>query len=818
MTLSLKLGLRTLARNFPLASINLLGLAVAMAAAYVIALFVLEESGYDRWIPHADDIVLAATTWHLPGREPVRWGLGPNPLKSLVEKKYPEVEAATRLFSRDVTFRAGDALPPRFARVAFVDANFFDFFRMPARAGTPAAALADLRSLVLTESAALRLLGTKDAVGQTLRVTIAGREHDYRVAAVLADLPPNTHFSSQIFARLEEADFREPNTFGSWGNVGPLIYLRLAPGTDRADLTARLNRDVDRELKAQFGEDVPISVEMSLLPLPRLHFAARTYRAISQKPPGDPVLLLALSLIALLILAMAVANYVNLGTAIVMRRTRELALRRIFGASRRELARGYLAESILTAAVAGLLAIVVLDLALPHLGDLFGSEVTVASIWSLRGLLLIAGITVLTGLAAGIYPMLLMARFRSTRLLADSTGSGGHGGHWLRIGFILLQFATSVGLIASTTVIFGQARHLRQANLGYDPEGMIVVWNLGLEQVKRGRRTFLERLSALPGVTAAAMSWSAPGATSGVKSLALRYTRDGQPLELAVESVDVDFGFFETLGVEPLAGRLLMRDVAADDAAGAPEAERPVNILLNAAAARAFGFRDPQQAIGKDLRSTLGKTILHVVGVVPDLRFGPALAALPRPTVYLHQPDGFRLALIRYRGSAPAQAMKAIEELWREMFPDVPFGAFHVSERLTALTLSERRQGSVLAAFAALAIILAAVGIYGIAAYSAQRRAREMALRRVFGASFARLLNRVLGQYLGLVAIGGLIGMAVAFLANARWLARYPEHIAHTPTPYLVALGLAALVALGAVANEAVRVARTHPAIALREE
>ena len=818
MILSLKLGLRTVARNFWLTAINLLGLAIAMAAAFVIGLFVLNETSYDRWIPHADELYLATTTWHLAGRDPVLLGPGPNPLKSLVEKNYPEVRAVTRLFSRNLLLRVDGDVTPRGARIAFVDTNFFDLFDLPVRSGSPGAALADLRALVLTEEAAQRLLGTKDALGRTIRMTIAGREYVYRVRAVLADLPSNTHLSSQIFARLEESDFHEPNTFASWGNVGPLIYLRLAPDTDIADLEARINEEVARRVRAQIGAEYGFSAEISLLPLPQIHFAAKERRGISATPPGDPMLLLALSLIALLVLVMAVVNYVNLATAIAMRRTREVALRRVFGASRSELARGYFAESILTVALAGVLAVAIVQMVLPRVGDVIGMDFATASVWSTRGLLLVAGLTLLTGLAAGTYPALLMARFRPSRLFADAGAAGWGGNHWLRTGFVLLQFAVSTGLIVSTTIILEQARHLRRANLGYDPKGLIVVGSLGNDRVRAVRQTLLERIAALPGVTSAAMSWNAPGATSGVKSETLRHPGEGQTFKVTVEQVEVDFGFFETLGVRPLAGRLLTRKIAADDTSMGAGSGRPVNILLNAAAVRALGFQSPQAAIDKEVRFPRGNAPARIVGVVPNMRFGPILGEPPRPTYYLYAPEGFHLATIRYRGLAPAQAMAAIGDVWRELLPEVPFHAFHVDERLATLTASEQAQGRILAVFAALAVALAAVGIYGIAAFSAQRRAREMALRRVFGASTPQLLNRILGHHLALVAAGGLIGATTASLVSARWLAQYPERIAHTATPYLMALVLAALVALGVVATEAVRVARIAPAQALREE
>lgn len=821
MSLLLKLGFRTLARNFRFVLVNLLGLAVAMAATFMIGLFVLHETDYDRWIPGADELYLATTTWHLAGRAPSTLASGPNPLKALAEKSHPEVLAVTRLMSRQQSVRTeGEA--PRFERIAFVDANFFNLFDLPARAGSPGAALRDLRSLVLTERAATELFGTPDAMGRAIRVTIAGKEFTYRVGAVLKDLPSNTHLSSEILARLEETDFLpgERFTFNNWGSANLLLYFRLAPDTDLAGFEDRVNEGVAEGLREQFGDEKDFSLAISFMPLPSLHLAAKELRNLGPKTSGDPVLLLALSLIAVLILVMAVVNYVNLATAIAMRRTREVALKRIFGASRGGLVRGYFAESMMVAALAGLLALGIVEMALPRLGDLLGIDLATVSVRSLRGLVLTAALILLTGFAAGIWPALLMARFRPVHLFADASTAGGRDARLLRTGFVVLQFAASTGLIAATMVIFAQSRHLQQANLRYDPEGLVVVRNISLEQVEESKQTLIERFAALPGVTAVAMSSNAPGADDSWNSEPLLYRTGGQPA-VSINRVEVDFGFFETVGTRPVAGRLLAREIAGDDDYTKFGPEGPANILLNEAAVRSFGFESPQAAIGEELRFSRNEGTnnvpAHIVGVVPNLRFG-ALREPPRPTFYLHGSWSFNLATIRYRGITPDEAMARIEGAWREVAPDVPFSASHVDERLIEFTAPERTQASLLGAFAALAVALAAVGIYGIAAFTAQRRAREMAVRRVFGASTARLLERILGRFLGLVAIGGAIGVPVAFVIDARWLEHYPERIAHGPAPYLLALALAALVALGSVAVEAWRVARIAPAEVLRQE
>mgnify|MGYP005849319537 CR=1 FL=1 len=821
MSLPLKLGFRAILRNARFALVNLLGLAVAMAAAFMIGLFVLHETDYDRWIAGADDIHLAATTFHLPGRGPSSYGAAPGPLAGLLEKEAAATDV-TRVMSRmPVLQREAE---PVFRQTAFVDSNFFEIFDLPARAGDPNTALSDPRSLVLTESAAREVFGTADAIGRVVSITLGGEVHNYRVGAILADLPANTHLSEEIFAPLNEADFRqsEPYTFTNWGSANMRIYARLSPGVETAAFTARVNAEVEELLRAQLGDSMPdFAVKMTFLALPDIHLAAGEFPGIGAKPPGDPTLLAVLSLVALLILAMAMVNYINLATAIALRRMREVALRRTFGAGRAGLLRSTIVESAAIALVAGLLSLALAELCLPWLAKLPGVEMSGLSTHSAEGIGLLLAISLLTGLIAGIAPALTMARFRPVDIFAASGSRTGGGGNRLRKVFVVLQFATSIGLVAATVVIFRQGDHLRSADVHYDRENMIAIDGFQLPDVQEAQEVLAERLSETPGIVAFGLASNVPGMNTNLNSEVLVLRSGGERQEFLVNRVEIGFGFLEAIGARPLAGRRLSRDFAVDDDFIKSGPDGPANILLNEAAVRAFGIASPQAAIGAELRfSTNGKSenvVAHVVGVLPNLRFG-SLAEPPKPTYYLHGSWGFRHAIARYRGIGPADAMERLAAVWQKILPDTPFEAAPVETLLADHIAREETQGRLLGAFALVAVALASVGIYGIAAFTAQRRAQEMAVRRVFGASTARLLRMILGRFLGLVGIGGLIGIPVAAFLAGRWLTGFSERIVHGPGPYLLALALAAAVALASVAIEAWRVARIAPAKALRQE
>ncbi len=826
-----RLTLRVFLRHARLVGINLLGLAVALAGAILIGLYVLTELSFDSWLPGARDLRVTAMTIDLPGRAPMRFGGAPAPLKSWLDDNEPDVVASARLLRQNLVVETPDRGVRRQVRAGLVDPEFFDLLRLPVLAGDPRAAVADARSLVVTRSFARLLFGDGEAVGRSVTVTIAGRAHTYRIGAVIADLPSNTHLGEQVFARLNEADLLAtmPGTITSWGNPGAALYLRLASGVDPAKLAARLKQVIEERVKAQVGRDIGARFALTLLPLPAVHFAAARYPGLSSRPAGDRALLAALALIAAAVLVLATVNYVNLANAMAFSRIGEIALRRMFGAASAQLLGSSVAEGLIVAVLAGGLAAVIVASVLPLVSDLVGIDLARAAGWGVRAGLLMIGLPLVTVAIAGLFPAAAVMRMRPGLLLRGAASWRWGGGVRLRAGFVVIQVAAAVALFAMTVVVADQARYLREDNLGYEPEGLIVIWGLGNPAAASGREAFLKGLRMLPGVVAAGPSWSAPTFSSGEKSEIVRRVGGGDAPEVTVQYVEAGFGFFDALGVAPLAGRLFDPAIAADEVRRGAAADLPLNILINRAAARALGFSDPARAVGIVLQGQvqgLGRPDggrgpgrpLKVVGVVPNLRFGPDLKAPVRPTVYLNDPEGLVVATLRYRGVAPGEMIARIEKLRGQVLPGVPLAADHVALRLKALTAGEEGEAQILGGFALLAVTIAAVGIYGLAAEAARRGLHDLALRRLFGATGARLLVRLLARQLLLVAAGAVLGAAAAAAFNIRWLAQYAERIAHTPVPYLLAAMFAGVVAVLAAAPEALRAARVHPARLLRVE
>lgn len=821
MNLNLKLTLRAFAYNARFALINLIGLAASIAAVLIIGLFILHETDYDRWIPQAADIHMAAATFHVPGRAPASYATVPGPLADIVQQDSAAIEV-TRLMPRMTVLRLQDA--PAFKKVTFVDDNFFETFAFPVKAGDPVAALGDLRTLVLTEHAAQEMFGSADIMGRVVEVTLEGATYSYRIGAILADFPSNTHFSDQIFAQLDEGTFRdaEPNTFTNWGSANMRIYTRLVAGASVGDFNARIDEQVAHAVGGQFGDTMPeFAIHTRFLNLPNIHMAAGQFPGTGDAAPGNPALMLALGLVALLILAMAMVNYVNLATAITLRRMREIALRRAMGAGRASLVRTSILESVSVAFAAGLLALVIAELSIPFLARIPGIELSGLSVVSGTGLILLIAVIMLTGLLSSIAPTLTMTRFRPAESFAASASRTGGDSSRLRSFFVILQFAASIGLIAATLVIFRQSEHLRTADMHYDRDSMIAIDGFRLKEAQDVRETLVDRLSAAPGIVAFGLASNVPGMDMSSNSEQLVLRSGGERQALSVKRIEVGFGFMEAIETRPLAGRFLSRDIAADGDFVEFGPDGPANIVLNEAAVSAFGFASPEDAIGTELRFSANmkseNVPAHVVGVVPNLRFG-SLTEPPRPTYYLHGSWGFQHGIARYRGIEPAEAMERLEAAWRQVLPDTPFSATPVESLLAEHVIQEEAQGRLFGAFALLTVAIAAVGIYGIAAFTAQRRAREMAVRRVFGASTGVLLRTTLMRFSRLVGIGALLGVPVAAFFLSHWLSGYAERIFHGPAPYLLAFTLAILIGLGSVAIEAWRVARTTPVEILRQE
>jgi putative ABC transport system permease protein len=823
----LTVAVRTLTRNRAYALINICGLALGLAACLTILLYVRYESSFDSWLPDRERIHQVQSTWHEAGQPVSRSQNSPYPLRETLAAGFPQIEALTVFRSgRTVLMRDGQ---PMFLDAAAVDPSFFDIFRLEFVDGSAERALSDMRSVVLTETEAVRLLGTARAVGRTITLGAGEGREDYPVGGVVRDLPSNSSLKIALLYRHNPADFDAlPAADKGWGNMNQQHYVKLRPGADAAAINAAFPTWEKRTIAPQLIDGRPSSqadiLDLRLVPIADVHLGDAVQGALT--PPGDARTLATFAVVALLILGMAVMNFINLSTARATQRAREVALRKVLGARRRQLVAQLLGESLLTAGIAMLLALALVEVGSAWSGGFIGAELKVRYLGEGGLLLPVLGLFLLAGLLGGLYPAFYLSRFQPAEVLrANKASAEAPGSGRLRASLVVLQFAIAIGLIVSTSVIYWQTRYVQEVDPGYRRDGLIQIdsaWRFAGDgdRYEAARRDLL----AVPGVVAAGRTNIGIAATN--KSIqAVRSPGAAEGLSMGFYAVDGDF--FRTMDMRLLAGRFLGERFAEDkvirkDGDGAAElAGRGLNIVVNREAAKLMGFPTPQSAVGKTVKVGLDGaddlTPSTIVGVVGDTRIRTARDAI-EPLLYRYDPQRTSQVLVRYAEARPREVIEGLAKVWRKFEPEIPFQGRFAEDLISELYAAERARGALFAAFSGLAVLIACLGLYSLASFATERRTKEIGIRKVLGAQVRDIVRLLAWQFSKPVILANLVAWPVAWWAMRDWLNTFDARIALSPGPFLLAGLLALAIAIGTVGGHALRVARLNPIHALRYE
>jgi putative ABC transport system permease protein len=820
----LAVALRNLARQKGYAAITIGGLAVGLAACLVILLYVRDERSYERWLPNADRIATFETTFHLPGAETLSFGGSAGPLKAALDKEFSsEIERTARIYKEAAPVKIGDRVLR--AEISYVDAPFFDVFDLPMVAGDRAAALRDRSSILVSETTARAWFGSAAPVGRA--VTVDGT-HPYTVVGVFKDLPRETHLELAAIAFFDVARWKdEPYVAERWtaSNVSTYALFRTSDAID--DVAARMPAFIDRNVVIDVPgfSEAPSSL-MELLPrrLLDIHLHANVPGYANL---GSFAAVVAFAGIALLILIIACINFVNLATARGMKRAREVAMRKVVGATRAQLIAQHLGEAIVTALIALVLAIALVELSLGAFNRFLDKSLRLDLIGDPTLWLTIAGLVLVVGVAGGLYPAVYLSRFRPAAVL-KANQSGQHGSTALRSGLVVFQFAISITLMICTVVIYAQTVYARRLELGYAPRDRMTLGGLSALPEGKNAATLKREIAALPGVEGVTLSTDTPPLSSDNHSLVYPHPA-GDDGRMLIETLRVDPDFFQVYGVTPLAGRLFSIDHPGDFAPGPKAAELKQGVIVNRAMLVKLGIPDPSSAVGRVVwdvfeASDPRRVQTTIVGVVPDLYLRSVRDEITPMMFYVVPPERHfaRLTLRAAPGRMPEVARGA-EAVWGRLMPELPIRIGYVEDDLAGQYDVDAQRGQIFAAFSVLAIVIACLGLFGLAAFSAERRTKEIGMRKVLGASVLDVVRLLVWQFSRPVLIANLIAWPVGFLAMRAWLHGFQHRIDLTSPLVIVGVfGGAALLALGiawlTTAGHALRVARRNPARALRVE
>ena len=821
----LTVGLRSLTRHKTYAFINIFGLALGLAACLLLFLYVRHETSYDSWLPDADRVFQVQTHGFDPeSGDRLDSQSVARPVAAALAKDFPQIEAISKAETGLPTIlKDGQALA---AEMMMVDEPFFEILAIPFLRGDPKTAMAGADSLALSRSQAVKLFGGIDVLGETLTIVGDGGRQDLKVTGVFEDLRKNSHLGFDLVGR-----FKEEWECG-WSCTNGQTYLKLKRGAAVADINREMpaweKRNVPSETVGGALVNEGTKLDWRLVNVRDIHLGAA---GNGERPGNDRGTIVTFTIVAALILGMACINFTNLATARASRRAREVALRKVLGANRRQLVAQFLGEALLLTALAMLIALALVELTLPAFAAFLDADLDLHYLGE-RGLLgPVVGLLLIVGVAGGAYPAFYLSRYRPAEVLkanksaADTPGSGR-----LRNILVIGQFAVSIGLISCTLIVYHQTLFARTADAGFARAGLIQIEGMNTAETEPLRATIAREIARVEGVTAVSGTYLVPASGQTL------YTSVRMPGRAAPEQIgwySVEPGFLETMKIDLLAGRPLSRAYANDNAIveaseeAAAEAEaraiaaRGLNIMVNQEAAERLGFRSAQAAVGQQISlslfgDALGLVPATIVGVTENSRFR-SLREPHEPVIY-YDIGQYRRLVVRFEDADPSRVMQGIAGVWKRLAPEIPLEAEFTDEKLGALYAADARRGLVFAGFSLLAVVIACLGLFGLAAFTAERRTKEIGIRKVFGARIRDIVRLLAWQFSKPVIVANLIAWPVAWWVTRDWLNNFDARIALTPGPFVLAGLLALGIAVGTVAGHALRVARLNPIHALRYE
>ncbi len=780
---------RTIVKNAGYSLISLLGLAVGLAAFILILAYVRFETSYDRFFEKKDRIFRLLNADVRPGEKPgefTTWT--PDPVATLLKTEFPEVRHAARTmrqFGDPAVLRYEDRSFTQSGLIA--DQDLLEIFSFPFVRGDRSRALVAPGSIVITEEVARKLFGDEDPVGKPLSYGVRHTQGDLTVTGVVGDVPANSHFRFDYLLSLAtlEADKSNDYMFNNW-NVGNfIIYAELADPAGRKPLEEKFASWIDRNRPSKSEA----KLRFYLQPLTDIHLRSNIE---GQLATNNEVRTVSLFLaIAVLILLIAAVNYTNLVTARASTRAREIGVRKVTGADRGQLLRQFLGESVLFGYLALAAALALARLGLCRFNAVAGTGLGFRDLVDPSFFLLVAGVTLAVGLAAGAYPALALSSFQASAVLKEHAAAGRKSSR-LRDALVVGQFAASVALLVCALVVSGQLRFIRDQKLGYDREHIVLIpiREPGTAAKADALKAELLRLPEVESVSRTS------GLPTNIRSRMINQklvTDQGETITTAYHFDYVDESFLEVFKVELAAGRNL-----------APGEENVV--LINEEFARTAGWRDP---IGKELHKA------RVVGVVKDFHF--QTFHTPIEPMVLIPMSGNMLAVRTRPGDVPA-AIARLRQVFEANVRSQPWDFSFFDDEYGALYRKEQRAGQIFGAFAGLAVLIACLGLLGLAAFAVERRTKEIGIRKVMGASAPRLAARLSREFVGLVLLANVIAWPVAYYAMSRWLRGFAYRIGLGPGVFVLAALGALVVAVLTVATQTMRAASANPVESLRYE
>ena len=800
----LKIALRNLLKHKGYSTINIFGLTLGMACCVLIMLYVQDELSYDRYHANAERIYRVSRQWtNQDGRISLHLGHIAPPFGPLLKSDFPASVLEVTRFLRPGTplVSYGDHHFQE-SRFFFADSTVFSIFSWELISGDRMTALAEPNSVIISESTSKKYFGGEDAVGKVLRYN---QQEDLKVTGVMRDIPENSHFQADFlcsFISFENAVGAQ-NLERNWGSNNFATYILTPETFDPAAFMAQLPAFIDKHMgPAPNGNRPSTGTQLNLWPLSSIHLTSHLDSEV--EPNSDVTYIYVYSAVALFVLLIACFNFMNLSTAHASRRAKEVGIRKVLGAYRLLLIRQFLGESILISFIALMVALGGVHLLLPWFNAFVDKGLALNYAGNWPGLLALASIAVIVGMAAGVYPAFFLSAFQPASVLKGETARG-RAGLKFRSILVVTQFAISISLIVSMGIVYDQLEFMRKKNLGFDKE--MIVYLPANSRIREQFAVLRDQLLSQPGITDVTISSRVPsGRLLDSQGGTAEVGGDMRQITSRIADIHVDHNFMKTYRVPFAAGRDFDINLASDSTEA---------FILNEVSIAAIGWSSAEESIGK--RFQYGGRTGKIIGVVRDFHF-ESLHQKIAPIVFLINPGRFNAVSVRIAAGHAENVLDILKDRWQLLRPSYPFIPQFVDEQFNRQYESEERLGLVFGIFSGLAVVIACLGLLGLASFVAERRTKEIGVRKVLGASIANIVFQLTKQFTLLVLVANLVAWPLAYFVMTSWLDGFAYRTNIGLFTFLFAGVLAILVAFLTISYQAIRAAMANPVKSLRYE
>jgi putative ABC transport system permease protein len=780
----IKIALRNLSRHKGYSFINIAGLAIGMACCILILLWVQDELSFDRFHKNAGSIYRVIQDINFSDHS-TTWAITQGPLGPSLKEDFSEIANFTRVTGRRFRLTYGEHSYDEVLGMA--DGSIFEMFTFPLVEGDPQTALSDPHSIVLTEEMAKKYFGDEHPIGKVLK---ADNQYDFLVTGILEEFPLNSHF---------RYDFLIPFIFGreleytvdNWRNSQFSTYVQVQEGIPYQEVVQKISGYLYE--KPTIEKDA----KLNLQPLTRIHLHSN-YEF--DRPHGDFTYVTIFSLIAFFILLIACINFMNLTTARSANRAREVGLRKVAGAHRRDLVRQFFGESILLAFVALIFAVGIAYLLLSVFNELAAKELSFGVSGNIQALLVLSGIAILTGIIAGSYPALFLSAFQPANVLKGTFFSGSKGSIFRKV-LVVLQFSLTILLIVCTMIVYNQMNFMRNRKLGYDKEYLVYAVLRG--DMRQQFDAVKEELLKNPNILAVTSSGTLPTYGYNFSNSLWRWEGQDPDEEILMRASFIDYNYFETFGMEIVEGRSYSKEFSTDSTEA---------LIVNEEAVKVMGMESP---IGKQLG--IGDNQAKIIGVVKNYHFRSMKQEI-EPLILILNPSNCWALFARLSSTDVSKTIGHMENVWGKFAPGYPFNYRFMDEAIDNLYRSEQQIGTLFRYFSILAILISCLGLFGLASFMAEQRTKEIGIRKVLGATVSNVLLLLSKEFVKWVLFANIIAWPVAYYVMNRWLQGYAYRINIAVWSFIFAAVLALAIALFTVSYQATRAATANPADALRYE